>query len=184
MRALFVLLAATALSGCATTSTPEAIRKPPPGDPTLAEVRANLSGYLGALVRWGGTIAGIENRAAETWLDVVSRPLDSSGRPRTEGDSTGRFLVKVQGFLDPAVYHDGRLVTVSGRVSGEETRPIGEYPYRYIVVDAETTQLWEPLPERPYYYYRDPFYDPFYDPFWPARPYPWYWPYPYYPYWR
>lgn len=178
---LWSLAALLLLAGCA-TSTPEAIREPPPEDLSLAEVRGNVDAHIGKRVRWGGTIAGVENRPEETWLEIVAQPLDRSGRPRAVNGSLGRFIAKVKGFLDPAVHAKGREVTVAGTVAGTLTRPIGEYPYTYVVVDADTVKLWEPQVERAYY--RDPFYDPFYDPLWPARAYPWYAPYPFYPYWR
>lgn len=185
MRSVFLWFALLmVLAGCATPA-PEAIREPPPRDLSYTEVRGNVDAHLGARVRWGGTIADVENRPDETWLYVVARPLDSSGRPLPDGDSPGRFIARVKGFLDPAVYAAGRLVTVAGTLAGTLTQPVGEYPYKYIVVDAEATKLWEPVVERPYY--RDPFYDHpfFYDPFWPwpARLYPWH-PYPFHPYWH
>jgi outer membrane lipoprotein len=179
------------LAGCATTSVPEAIREPPPEDLALPEVRARVEAFEGRPVRWGGTLAGVQNRRADTWLDIVARPLGDSGRPEERGESLGRFIARVDGFLDPAVYREGREVTVAGTISGTTVRPIGEYPYRYVIVDAHTIKLWEPRPApayySPYYYrspYYDPFYDPFYDPLWPARVWPWYAPYPFYPYWR
>lgn len=181
LKKLFYLSLFTLLSACATSRVPEAIRQPPPGDLTLAEVRQNLPGHVNQRVRWGGRIAGVENHANETWLDVVARPLDDDGRPRSSDDSLGRFIARVDGFLDPAVYAKGRDVTVAGTIERSITRQIGDYPYPYVVVKADTTKLWELRVERPAYY-RDPFYDPFYDPFWP-RMYPWYAPYPFYPYW-
>ena len=183
MRAQLLLSVLTLLlTGCATTA-PDAITQAPANDISLAQVRGNVEQHIAQPVRWGGTIAGVENRPDETWLDIVARPLGRSGRPQESGESDGRFLAKVKGFLDPAVYTKGREVTVAGNVAGKLTRPIGEFPYTYVVVSADTTKLWErPTPRS--YYYRDPFYDPFYDPFWPARVYPWYAPYPFYPYWR
>lgn len=182
---LIVFLLCSLLSACA-TSGPDAINAPPAVDLSLAEARANASAHLDQRIRWGGSIAGVENRANETWLEVVARPLDGTGRPRLGDESFRRFLAKVKGFLDPAVYAKGRLVTVAGVISGGLTRTIGEYSYAYVVVDADAIKLWEPvLPPR--YYYPGPFYDPFYDPFlpMPMNPwYPWYRPYPLYPYWR
>lgn len=169
------------LTACA-TNVPEAIREAPPGNLTLADVQRDVAAYIGQRVRWGGRIAAVENRAKETLLDIVAQPLDSDGRPHSGDTSLGRFLTRVDGFLDPAVYAKGRLVTVAGSVEGALTRPIGEYPYRYIAVKADTVKLWEPVERQ--VRYRDPFYDPFYDPFWPSRVYPWYAPYPFYPYWR
>jgi len=169
------------LSSACATPGPDAISVLPVVDLSPAQVRADVSAHVSQRVRWGGSIAAVENRAEETWLEIVSRPLDSSGRPRSSDDSAGRFIAKVKGFLDPAVYAQGRLTTVAGVVAGGLTRTIGEYAYAYVVVDADTIKLWEQVAAQPYYY-PNRFYDPFYDPFW--RPYPWYAPYPFYSYWR
>jgi outer membrane lipoprotein len=168
-------------AACA-TPPPDPIHDPPPENISLGEASRNLSIYIGRTVRWGGTVAAVENRPTETWLEVVARPLDNNGRPRTGDESLGRFMARVEGFLDPAVYAAGRQVTVAGTIEKTFSRRVGEYPYTYVVVKADTTKLWEPLAQRPGYY-RDPFYDPFYDPFWPHRIYPWYAPYPFYPGW-
>ena len=48
------------------------------------------------MVRWGGAIASVENRRDETWIEIVERPLNTD-------KSAGRFLARVDGFLDPAV---------------------------------------------------------------------------------
>jgi outer membrane lipoprotein len=161
-----LLVAVVALAGCAST-VPAPVRTSPPGAPTLAEVRGNVDPYVGRPVRWGGTVAAVENRARETWVEIVARELGSDGRPVEDDRSEGRFLARVGAFLDPAVYTEGRQVTVTGVVDGAMTRPIGNFPYLYPVVRAEMVYLWEPLPEWPPYYY-DPwwFYDPWY-------PYPW-----------
>jgi outer membrane lipoprotein len=159
------------LAGCA-TQAPDAIRDAPPIDLSLAQVRANVPAYVGQRVRWGGRMAAVENRPSETWLDIVALPLDGSGRARASDQSLGRFIARVEGFLDPAIYANGRLMTVAGSVEGTVTRPIGEYPYTYVLVKADAVKLWEPAVERPVYY-RDRFYDPFYDPLWPGRVYPW-----------
>lgn len=176
----WLLVGALLLVGCATTSV-DLIRKVPPGDPQLQEVRVNPEQFTGREVRWGGSIAGVENRADETWIEIVARPLDSYGRPRPSDESFGRFIAAVKGFRDPAVYAQGRLVTVVGVVRGGLTRSIGQYPYTYVIVDAKAIKLWEQPSTQSYYPYR--YYDPWYDPFWPTRPFPWYAPYPLYPYW-
>ena len=176
MRAVWVMLAVALLSGCA-TDLPETIRTPPPTDISLDKARDNPNAVIGQRVRWGGTIAAVENRTADTWLDVVVRELDSHGRPREVDQSQGRFLARANGFLDPAVYTKGREVTVAGTIEGVTTRPIGEHPYRYVLIKADTVHLWEPRVERRDSY-RSPYYDPFWhDPFWPWRPYPGYAPY-------
>jgi outer membrane lipoprotein len=167
-------LAVLGLAACA-SQVPAPIRTAPPAAPSLTEVRGDIDRFVGQAVRWGGTVAAVENRAQETFVEIVARELGSDGRPVDGDSSEGRFLARVGVFLDPAVYTEGRQVTVSGVVEGTMTRPIGDFAYRYPVVRTEMVYLWEPLPERPPYYY-DPWwlYDPWY-------PYPWRYR-PYYPY--
>jgi outer membrane lipoprotein len=176
MRGLLALLIALLAAGCA-SNLPEPIREPPPQDLALETVRQDPEQYIGQPVRWGGTIAGVDNRADETCLEVVGRELQSSGKPVARDRSEGRFLACVNRFLDPMVYSRDRLVTVAGTVEAVETRPVGEYPYRYPVVQVQNLHLWQPETERPRYE-RDPF---FYDPFWPwpYYRYPWFGPPPF-----
>jgi outer membrane lipoprotein len=174
MRAHVSVVALLLLSGCA-SPLPEPLREPPPVDLTLAQAREDTAAH----VRWGGRIAAIENRADATWIDIVARELDGNGRPRDTDDSFGRFLARVPGFLDPAVYVKAREVTVAGVIDGAAVRPIGDYRYRYVVVHADAVHLWDPR-VTPREMYRSPYYDPvWYDPLWPWRPYPGYAPYPY-----
>ncbi|HKL77552.1 MAG TPA: Slp family lipoprotein [Gammaproteobacteria bacterium] len=172
MRPAWLVLTLWLLSGCAST-VPVAIREPVPASPALAEVRKDLAAHVGREVRWGGTIAAVENRPDTTVIEVVGRRLHAGGRPRSEDRSAGRFLVVVDGFLDPAVYGEGRQVTARGTLAEPVTRDIGRYAYRFPVVEAGTLHLW-PLPEEPRY---DPYPPPWYhDPWYP-------YPHPYYPYW-
>jgi outer membrane lipoprotein len=160
------------LAGCS-SQVPIWIRIPPTGNPGLAQVRKEPDRYLNTKVRWGGTIAGVQNLESETVVEVVSRELANNGRPLKDSDSEGRFLARVKGFLDPTIYEEGRQFTVTGSIGGQDTRKIGQYRYHYPVVAAKHHWLWEPLPE-PRTQYHDPwFYDPWYrDPFLrPGYPY-------------
>ena len=163
------------LAGCA-SPVPEPIRQTPPSQPQPDEVRADETRFEGATVRWGGVIAAVTNRAGDTLLEVVSRPLSRSGRPQLTDATQGRFLARVDGFLDPAVYASGREITVTGTVAGLEPRAVGDYPYPYVRVDVDRHYLWavrEPIRE-PYYspWWYDPWYPyhPFYDPWYPYHP--------------
>ena len=163
------------LCGCA-TGVPPAIRQPVAG-PDVATARKDIAAVEGQRVRWGGEIAKVDNRPDHTLVEVVSRPLEKGGRPRSSDATGGRFLARIPGFIDPAVYKADRLFTVTGTVTGSVVRKVGEYPYRYPVVDVESYHLWEPLtpaygypypgPYRPWYPYGwyDPlWYDPAYGP--------------------
>lgn len=127
--------------------------------PTLAAVRANPDMFLDQRVRWGGSIAGVENRRDVTLVEIVQHPLLDSGRPRSSTTSAGRFIARIPGFLDPAIYAKDRQLTVVGALQPSIERNIGKYPYQYPVVVADTYQLWKDTDKsRVIYYYPDPFW--------------------------
>jgi outer membrane lipoprotein len=171
------------LSGCAATHVPVEIRETPERDPGVDQVRSNIDSYKGVPVRWGGTIASVENKEQETWIEVVAARLDSSGRPRSLDASEGRFLVRIDGFLDPQIYAMHRELTVFGEVEDLVEQPIGEHAYIYPLMRAQTYYLWPEYQERRYGHYPYPY--PYYYPAYPYS-YRFYRPYyyrPYYPYW-
>ena len=158
-------------AGCA-SKVPVNIREPIPGSPSLAEVRRDPALHAGERVRWGGTIVAVHNREQDTRIEVVGRGLGSQGKPR-DGDATaGRFLAEIPGFLDPAVYAEGRKITVVGMLAEPETRLIGEFSYRFPVVRTRAHYLWpEEKPVRDPYYPGPWYYDPWYPYHWPYHPY-------------
>lgn len=164
-----LLLLVVFLTACA--SVPESIRGDYQELPTVMEVQAQPQAFVGHKVRWGGVIIGLENLSDHSVLEILAYPLDESARPRLDEGSLGRFLLHVGGFLDPATYEGKREVSAIGTIKGIQTRKIGEFAYRYPVVEGRALHLW---PERqepePYYY----------DPWYYGYPYPWYGPYRYY----
>jgi outer membrane lipoprotein len=142
-------------------------------DPTLtfAEVQKDPQPYVGRILLWGGVIVEIENRKDETLLRVMRTELDYEKRPVNLDRSTGRFIVHYAGFLDPAIYKEGREITVVGEVAGKEVLPIGGIMYAYPVILAKEIRLWAKRLEVPYD-----------SPPWFWAPYPPYWWYRY-PYW-
>ncbi len=161
--AALLLLAA----GCA--SVPDPIRDAPDGvAPSLA--RDDPQAVVGQRVRWGGTIAAVENTPENTRVVVVARRLTSAGRPRDEDRSNARFIAVLEGFHDPVVLQSGREFTVVGTVQRTEPGKVGDFDYLYPVLAVEHYRLWParvelPYPPPPFYY--DPWY-----------PYPYYWPHP------
>lgn len=147
------------VGGCA-SKPPEAISKIPAENPSLAAVRADTDQYIGAEVRWGGEISKVENRADQTWIEVVRRQLWEDGKPKTSGQSDGRFIASFTGFADPVVYEVGQLLTVVGVIENRVERPIGDYDYVFPVVSVEGSYLWKTDPvvvypdyPRPWWYY-------------------------------
>ena len=162
------LLAALWLAGCA--SIPLPIRSAPEQGPSPAEVRAMPQRFAGTVVRWGGVIAGVKNKADGSIVAVGSRPPSDVARPEEVDTTAGRFLAYIKAFIDPVVYAKGRDFTVVGKVSGVERRKIGEYDYSFPVVQASGYYLWPkrlaPMRE-PYYYYPAVSPWPYYDPWFP-----------------
>lgn len=118
---------------------------PPADDVQPVGVDAVRSGAVdSAVVRWGGTIAAVSNREDVTVLEVVSRPLRSSGRPERGDVTDGRFLARVDEFLDPEIVRRGRDITVTGRVTGTEAGRVGESDYVYAVVEVDDYRYWKP----------------------------------------
>lgn len=135
---------------------------------TINAARAQTERYEGQNVRWGGTIVKVENRENESWIEIVGKPLGSYGRPDESDRSLGRFLVRINGFVDPAIYRENRDLTVFGTISGKATGRIDQHPYTYPVVTAKTYYLWTEYyarDRRPYWYYHHPYYYPYYYPY-------------------
>jgi outer membrane lipoprotein len=161
------VLALLSLGGCQ-SAVPLEIRSEPALSLSLADVQADPAAREGWLVRWGGAIVKVENRNTETWFEVLGTTLDGEGRPKDLDNPTGRFLARVHGFLDPAVYRPDRKLTVYGTVAGSESRPIGDRPYIYPLIKTQTYYLWpeyvvDDAYARSYWY--DPYYYPYYYPF-------------------
>ena len=170
----FLLLAMWAVS-CAPLS--KEVMRQVDQDLTYPVVQNNPEAYRGRNILWGGVIVETMNRPGETLLKVRETELDYEKRPTNVDRSAGRFLVQSPGFLDPAIYAEGREITVAGELAGIRVLPLGETQYPYPFVIAKEIRLWEK---------RRPIrsYDPYDWPYW-GYPYRWYrhpfWGYP--PYW-
>ena len=139
--ALLVLLAFTSalfVSGCAT-----------PYDIGNADVRVtpqeavnDMPRRLDRHVAWGGKITAVKNLPNKTELEAVAYPFDSRNRPDEDAAPSGRFIVIHPGYLEPADYAPGRLITVVGTVNEARHGKVGEASYVYPVVTATKLQLW------------------------------------------
>ncbi len=105
-------------------------------------VVAELEMIRGQNVLWGGVILNTINKESLTRLEVLAYPLNSSQLPQQDRDPLGRFLLEHQGFLDPATYAEGRLVTTIGSVFGSDRGEVGGMEYTYPVIKASEIYLW------------------------------------------
>lgn len=133
-------------------------------DPTTGPVSP------GTQVRWGGTLLATLPMTDRTCFEILSRPLDSGGRPlaRNPDRSGTRFMACQGGFADPESRDKHTEVTVLGRVTGTQTRQVGQYALAEPVVAIDGIQWWRPRPQ-----YDDRYWgDPYWGPWGPWGPYP------------
>lgn len=167
-RLLLLMFGGLLVAGCA-NNIPQDISSPPANNLSVDQVIKDGTANVGQTVRWGGSITSVSNKKDKTWLEIVAKELESNGRPIKGDHSQGRFIARVNQFLDPEIYSKGRLVTVVGELVEKEAGKIGEQPYDFPVVIANTTWLWMEY-QKPRHVYPSPYwpYGP-YDPFWDLR---------------
>jgi outer membrane lipoprotein len=72
-----------------------------------------------------------------------------------------------EGFLDAAIYSEGREVTVAGEVKGKRVLPLGEIQYAYPLISIKELYLWPPKIKKGFFYpYPHWYYPWWYDPYW------------------
>ncbi|KHT63025.1 starvation-inducible protein [Photobacterium gaetbulicola] len=141
-RKLIVGLLAATMIGCA--AVPESLRTDSENPITDVTALSDPAGQeLGLAVRLGGVIAAVDNGEHQTRLEIVAMPIGRDAKPKLGSKTQRRFVAYVDGFLEPMEYHPGRLISVAGQVGGEEEGRVGEYLYRFPVVAASGTQLWQ-----------------------------------------
>ncbi len=124
---------------------------PKPLQGQFAASLPDQAGPTGERVRWGGSIVSVVPEAERTCFEILGRPLDMVARPRWDYEPLGRFLACRDRFYDPAIFEQGRDITIAGTLVGFETGKVGEYEYRYPAVEADTVYLWsERVPDRGY----------------------------------
>jgi len=128
--------------GCATTVPKEIVSKVTYyGE--FAQLQKSPEQFRGEFVILGGRIIEVTNDPLFSSMIVLQFPLDANHEPRTNDPSEGRFLVKSESLLDPAVYGPGSFISVAGKVLGKEIRPIGGHSYVYPVISPEKIWKWD-----------------------------------------
>jgi outer membrane lipoprotein len=109
---------------------------------TFSTLQGKPDDYLGEVVLFGGKIIETKVNTKYSEITVLQLPLGGGDRPRLEDQSGGRFLIRSEQLLDPAVYTEGTAITVVGKVIGSEARKVGEYKYDYPVLEPIQIKLW------------------------------------------
>lgn len=103
---------------------------------------AELPATRGRPVLWGGVILNTRNLESQTRLELLAYPLNRSQMPLRDRNPLGRFILEHQGFLEPASYAEGRMLTVVGTVIRSEKGKVGGSDYTYPVLKASELYLW------------------------------------------
>lgn len=151
------------VASCAAPSPPGKSASMSVSDVQQGELQKDLP------VRWGGTIVQVQNKADITVIEIVSRPLMASGRPKHNDATDGRFIAEIKGFIDPEIVLPGRDISAIGKISRVEKGLVGEAVYDYPVMDVFEHRFWSkqvPLDrsDEPRYLFPERYWDD-----WPHR---------------
>ncbi len=163
-------LVVMALSGCV-SQVPILIKTPPNPDPKFSQVKQSIKTFQNQNVRWGGKIISVENKQDSTWIEILASPLNSYGKPGSSSNYQGRFIARINGFLDPEHYSKDRKMTVFGIIDTEFSGKIDEHPYSYPLVSVTEYYMW---PEYHAVQYPAPYYYGYYDPYYYGYRHPYY----------
>jgi len=111
---------------------------------SFSELKKDPEKYKGAWLMLAGVIVDSRNTKEGTIIEILQKPMDSDGRPLQTDSTEGRFIVRSDQFLDSAVYHRGREITVIAEVIGRKELPLGEIMYQYPLLVIKELALWEP----------------------------------------
>jgi len=143
MKYIVLLCMVLFIASCAHVM-PEEVRAQIDEKITTTDLFREPEAYTGVKVMLGGMIIESRNTNTGTFIEVLQKPLDRRGRPRDIDESVGRFIVQYDGYLDTALYAEGKSITVAGEVLGTEMRPLGETDYRYIILKSIKLKLVDP----------------------------------------
>jgi len=143
MRLFTLILLAVFLTACTQAIPQESLKKADP-NLTFQMLIKNPERYQGKNILAGGQILGTSTREGETWVEVLQKPLDWQHKPKDTDESFGRFLIRFEGFADPAIYTAGKKITVLGEVRGKKVQPLKDMDYAYPVLAPRDHHLWRP----------------------------------------
>lgn len=143
MKQLLLLLVIISLLGCAHVISKE-LRDKAYGEPPPSALFKDPDEFKGRIVILGGVIVNSTNTEKGTNIEVLQKPLGYRGRPEDTDTSYGRFIIFSEGYLDTAVYSQGRELTVAGEVMGKKLLPLGEIQYPYPLIKSTELHLFEP----------------------------------------
>jgi outer membrane lipoprotein len=155
------------VSSCAYPISQEYRREAKPGL-TFAMVDKDPGAYKGDVVIWGGRIIRTVNTEKGAEIYVLETPLNYREKPMPAEYSEGRFIAETDSYIDPLVYHSGKMLTVAGVVAGSKkiSGHKNKLTYTYPVIQIKELNLWKKRVHEPYYYPNYPYDEWGYGPYW------------------
>ena len=140
---VFFVVIVFAATACTANLSPQSLAKVTYTG-TFSELQENPDRFIDEIVIFGGKIIETKTTPDSSELVVLQMPLDNNNRPQNLDQSKGRFLVRSELFLDPAIYQKGALISIVGIMKGSQTRTIGGFNYVYPLLQAIEIKLWPP----------------------------------------
>lgn len=135
------VLFAIILTGCSPGLSQQSLSKVTYMGP-FSELQENPNQFIDEIVIFGGKIIEINVTPTSSELMVLQMPLNNQNRPENPDQSKGRFLVRSEQFLDPAIYQQGALLSTVGIIKGSKEQAIGGFNYVYLLLEAIEIKLW------------------------------------------
>jgi outer membrane lipoprotein len=129
------------LSGCASV-IPDEMKRQARKDLIFEAILSDPERFKGEKVIVGGIIVDTVVKRNHIVIEVLQKPLGFRDRPKNTDISGGRFLVQLEGYKDPEIYHKGREITVFGEIMGRRVQKMGEMDYSYPLIKGEEVYLW------------------------------------------
>jgi outer membrane lipoprotein len=137
---VFGLVLLIVFSGC--TPISKELRAQTDRTLSFQQVFQNPEAHKNKIVIWGGEIIETLNQKDGTTLIVIlQRPLDWMEEPKFQR-SDGRFIILVEGYVDPYVFRRGRRITAAGEILGRKVMRLGELEYPYPLLRSKQIYLW------------------------------------------
>jgi len=143
LRTAFLLIATIPITGCARPFSEEALVKVN-RNVSFSDLKNDPEKYKGIWFLLAGVIVGSKNTKEGTLIEILQKPMDRDGRPLETDATEGRFIVMSDRFLDSAVYHRGRELSVIAEVVGRKELPLDEITYSYPFLAIKEVYLWDP----------------------------------------
>lgn len=160
-RLILVVLLSVCVAACAPVLSARTMEQASRAVP-LQQMQESPDLYRGKLYVFGGAIASSKATVAGSLLELVFTSVDSRGslQDTLSGSRVLVFMPKERGFLDPAVFANGRKVSVSGFFDGIQSGKIEEMPYGFPFFIITEIYLWPKEIPRTYEYYPSVWWGP------------------------